>query len=207
MFSPVHPPYLLKKLYRKCVWRMSPVEKPTVYLTFDDGPIPELTPWVLDELDKQGVKATFFCVGHNVQKHPHVFQRIIERDHAVGNHTFNHLKGFYNSSKSYYQNFLDCQEFTLTKIFRPPYGQLTFSQVNKISRTHKIIMWDVLSHDYSSAISPERCYKNSVEKVKNGSIIVFHDNVKAIKNLQYALPRCIETLKERGFAFGKIETE
>ena len=186
---------------------MDSAEKPVVYLTFDDGPIPELTPWVLDELDKHGIKATFFCVGNNIQKNPHIFQRIIEKDHAVGNHTYNHLKGFYTGTKNYIKNVSECQELTLTKIFRPPYGQLKFSQLNQIARTHKIIMWDTLSHDYSSAVSPEKCYKNSVQNVRNGSIIVFHDNLKAQMNLQYALPRCIETLKERGFGFGKIEFE
>jgi peptidoglycan/xylan/chitin deacetylase (PgdA/CDA1 family) len=198
------PPSLVRKLYKSGIWRMPEYEK-KIYLTFDDGPIPDVTEWVLDYLKSYSIKATFFCVGDNIIKHPQIFNRLLAEGHSVGNHTFNHLKGFYTNNTIYFENVAKCNELLAdNKLFRPPYGQLKFSQIRKLSKSYKIILWDVLSYDYSSAISPEKCLKNVIENTRPGSIIVFHDSIKAKENLIYALPRVIEHLSDKGYTFDKI---
>jgi peptidoglycan/xylan/chitin deacetylase (PgdA/CDA1 family) len=182
-----------------------PAENKKIYLTFDDGPIPNVTEWVLDLLLKYKIKATFFCVGENIQKHPEIYQRILSDGHTVGNHTFNHLKGFYTSNDNYFENINKCDDVLNGSIlFRPPYGQLKFSQIRRLSKKYKIIMWDVLSVDYSNKISPEKCLKNVIDNVRAGSIIVFHDSIKAKENLMYALPKAIENLLQKDFLFEKL---
>ncbi|MGM1429772.1 polysaccharide deacetylase family protein [Sphingobacterium lactis] len=196
----VRPIFFLPYVYNKSIWRKEK-KKNNIYLTFDDGPIPELTPWVLDILKERNIKATFFCVGENIVKHPEIFERIKNEGHAVGNHTHNHLKGWATSDEAYFQNVQACQELTQTDLFRPPYGRATRSQLRHLAKTHRIIMWDVLTGDYDSTISPDQVYRNAVDYVRNGSIIVFHDNIKAKENLQYALPKSLDELLARGFRF------
>ena len=175
-----------------------------IYLTFDDGPIPGLTEWIADYLDKYSIKATFFCVGDNVVKNPAMYKRIKDAGHSLGNHTHNHIKGFYTNNETYFENVEACNQVMQTNLFRPPYGQLKFSQERILARKYKIIMWDILSYDYSQTITPEKCLQNAVKYTRPGSIIVFHDNIKAEKNITYALPRAIDQLLDKGFEFGSI---
>ncbi len=203
MIAISRPPYLLRKMYPKCVWRMPSGEK-KVYLTFDDGPVPEVTPFVLDVLKQYKVGATFFCVGENVSRHPDIYERVLADGHKTANHTYNHIKGLFHRNTSYYSNVSKCAEVVDSKLFRPPYGQLKISQHNDLSRKYRIIMWDVLSCDYSSAISPEKCLRNVTEKTRDGSIIVFHDSKRAFRNMEYALPRSIAFLQQMGYCFSLL---
>jgi peptidoglycan/xylan/chitin deacetylase (PgdA/CDA1 family) len=199
----VRPPQLLRNFYKDSIWRMDK-NQPIIYLTFDDGPIPELTPWVLDILKEHSIKATFFCVGENISKHPALFSRIRQEGHQAGNHTYNHLKGWKTSEKEYFDNIDKCQELTQTKLFRPPYGRIKKSQYAALSKKFDIVFWDVLSHDYDQLISPEKCLENSINYTRNGSIIVFHDNIKAQKNLKFALPHYIEHFLKLNYKFATL---
>lgn len=196
----VRPIFILNYIYPKAIWRKEK-EKNNIYLTFDDGPIPEITPWILDCLKEYQVKATFFCVGENIKKHPEIFNRILAEGHAVGNHTYNHLRGWDSEDQIYFQNIEKCEKLTNSRLFRPPYGRAKKSQMKVLAQDYKIIMWDVLTGDYDPKISPEQCYKNCVNYTRNGSIIVFHDNIKAINNVKYALPKSIEQLLRKGYRF------
>ena len=216
----VKSPLLLKWYYPSLTWNKSRSEK-TVYLTFDDGPVPNVTDFVLNTLKSFGAKATFFCIGDNIVKHPAIFERVKNEGHAIGNHTFNHLKGWKTDDETYVSNFLKCQELTQTRLFRPPYGRIKKSQIRKLqsavcssqpsagepqtaSCKLQIVMWDVLSGDFDAALSPEKCYQNVIDNTKNGAIIVFHDSLKAFDRLQYALPKTIRYLSERGYQFGTL---
>ena len=172
-----------------------------IYLTFDDGPIPQITEWVLGVLDRYKIKATFFCVGENVEKHPGIYSKLLEKGHRVGNHTFNHIKGLSTSNALYYKNVQQCRKYIDSNLFRPPYGQLKTTQETHLSKMYKIIMWDVLSYDYSASVSPEKCLNNVIKNTRNGSVIVFHDSIKAFKNLEFALPKAIEHLQRENFEF------
>ena len=205
--------WILKKLFSQYVWDIRNIEN-KIYLTFDDGPIPEITEWVLEQLKKQNVKATFFCIGDNIDKHPDIFSKVIGEGHAIGNHTFNHLNGWKTTTEPYLANFQRCEE-TIQKsainnpnsnIFRPPYGKIKRAQAKAIQQLgYKIIMWDVLSVDFDSTLSREKCLQNVLSNAESGSIIVFHDSVKAFKNLEFALPKTIKFLKEKGFVFDVIK--
>ena len=199
----VRPTYILRKIYPNAVWRM-PSDENKIYLTFDDGPIPVVTPNVLDILKEENVKATFFCVGENVVKNNDIYERILNEGHALGNHTHNHLNGWKTHGNQYAKNVLKCAEVIDSKLFRPPYGRAKKSQVTLLSSQFKIIMWDVLSGDYDKSTSPEQCLKNVNTYVRNGSVVVFHDSVKAQVNVEYALPRFIKFAKEKGFEFGVL---
>ena len=199
----VKSPLLLKWYYPSLTWHKSRAEK-AIYLTFDDGPIPDVTEFVLKTLKDQQVKATFFCIGDNIRKHPHIFQQLLDEGHKVGNHTYNHLKGWKTNDATYLENFEQCQQLTDSNLFRPPYGRIKKSQIGKIRARHpemKIIMWDVLSGDFDLNLSPESCYHNVSKHVENGSIIVFHDSLKAFERMKYALPRTIAKLKAEGYKF------
>lgn len=199
----VRPPQLLRSFYKGSYWRMDKIE-PIIYLTFDDGPIPELTPWVLDILAKYQVKATFFCVGDNILKNPEIFERIKNEGHQVGNHTFNHVKGWQLKQSVYLDNIEKCQQLTKTNLFRPPYGRIKKSQFKSLSRDYKVVFWDVLSYDYDKMITPKKCLDNSVKYTRNGSIIVFHDNIKAQINLKFALPHYIEHFLKLNYKFATL---
>lgn len=201
---------LIKKLFRGFVWDIPSAQK-TVYLTFDDGPIPEITEWVLNLLEQHEIKATFFCIGNNIEKHPDIFRKVVNADHAIGNHTFNHINGWDTGFDEYMDNIILCQKEIVenggddTRLFRPPYGKIKGAQASAVRKLgYKIIMWDVLSADFDYTISPEECLKNVTKNATNGSVIIFHDSIKAFTNLEYALPRAIGYLKENGYAFGTI---
>ena len=200
---PHRTPFFVPIIYPSLIWRVPTVQK-ELYLTFDDGPINGPTEFALDELKKADAKATFFCIGDNVRKHSPVFDRVLSDGHTIGNHTFNHINGWKTRTKDYLSN-IQLFEKSLpknlsTKFFRPPYGRITPSQIRAL-KDYKIIMWDVLSFDYSKNISPEDCLKNTIKAVRPGSIIVFHDSLKAEKNMRFAVPRLIEHFQHKGFSF------
>mgnify|MGYP000047047159 CR=1 FL=1 len=196
-------PKFVTWLYPKRIWAFSRSEN-KVYLSFDDGPIPEVTPWVLDQLNAYNAKATFFCIGENIKKHPEIFQRIISEGHTFGNHTFNHLKGTETASEKYIQN-VDAFEKSIqnlkiqkSNLFRPPYGKITRNQSKILQKKgYKIVMWDLLSYDWDKDISPEKCLQIVLQNIQPGSIVVFHDSVKAEKNLRYVLPKVLKNLSNQ----------
>lgn len=205
---PVKTPNLLKAFFKKLVWSFNTKEK-EIYLTFDDGPIPQITPWVLEQLRIYNAKATFFCIGDNIRKHPEILKQIISENHKIGNHTFNHLNGWKNNNQTYIENILLTEEHisqkNSSKIFRPPYGKTTPKQVKKlIEMGYQIIMWDVLSGDFDNTISHVKCTKNVLNNVSNGSIVVFHDSIKAFPRLKETLPRVLKELKDKGYCFKVI---
>ena len=217
--------YFIKKIFPNYVWDI-PNRENKVYLTFDDGPTPEITEWTLEQLKTYNAKATFFCIGNNIQKHPEIFNKIIQENHAIGNHTYNHLKGWETVNDIYIDNVNLCNleiaerrtqnaeiknlnsEFSNlpSNFFRPPYGKIKPSQSMILRKLgYKIIMWDVLSFDFDQTITQEKCLDNVLKNVKSGSIIVFHDSVKAEQNLKYVLPKTLAFLKEKGFVCEKID--
>lgn len=200
----VRPPYLLKKIYSQGgVWRKDKEEK-KIYLTFDDGPVPEVTPWVLDILKANAIEATFFCVGENVEKHKELYQRILREQHTVGNHTYNHISGWKTPLFTYLKNVDKCAKKVRSTLFRPPYGRIRKKQQRALEQRYTIVMWDVLTGDYDQNTSPQKCLRNALKYTRNGSIIVFHDSLKAKRNIQYALPRFIEQVKAKGYTFEKL---
>ena len=201
-------PSTLQRVFSSFVWKI-PQEKPTIYLTFDDGPIPELTPWVVEMLREYKAKATFFCVGDNIQKHSAIFRNLVQEGHSIGNHTYSHLNAWKTDKKIYLQDIQKCQyeiekREVKTRFFRPPYGKLNFYLRKEVEKNHQIVLWDVLSYDFDEQVSRETCLKNTLQNCENGSIIVFHDNIKATRNLIYTLPRLIEHFSEKGFTFDKL---
>jgi len=197
-----HSPFWLKAFFPGFIWHI-PTQEKKIFLTFDDGPIPDITESVLETLDQYGAKATFFCIGNNVQKHPDIFQKLLDKDHAVGNHTFNHMNGWKTQDAVYLENIKQCDaELNLpTKLFRPPYGRIKKSQSHVVKKERQIIMWDVLSGDFSKEITQEVCLRKSIQHARPGSIVLFHDSVKAAPNMQYALPRFLEHFSNEGFTF------
>src|SRR6218665_163447 len=196
---------IVKWLFPKYIWDL-PNKDHKVYLTFDDGPIPEVTEFVLSELQKYDAKATFFCIGDNIQKHPDIFKKVMESGHSIGNHTFSHLKGWETETENYIENVKKCDAEIRTlktgdcRLFRPPYGKIKKAQA-RILRTlgYKIIMWDIISEDFNQQITPEKCLENVLKNIESGSIIVFHDSIKAFRNMAYALPKTLTYLSEKGF--------
>ncbi len=199
----------IKKIFFRHIWSIPNKEK-GVYLTFDDGPTPEITEWVLAELRKHEAKATFFCIGNNIEKHPNIFSKILQEGHAIGNHTFNHLNGWKTDKTAYVQNAVQCEkaieDFSYrSKLFRPPYGKIKPSQAKALrDKGYQVIMWDVLSADFDQQISPEQCLENVLKNVSSGSIIVFHDSVKAYENLKYVLPKTLSFLAQNKYKSLKI---
>jgi len=193
-------------MYPSLIWDI-PNEKKSIYLTFDDGPIPEVTPFVLETLERYEAKATFFCIGDNVRKHPEIYEQVKSAGHSIGNHTFNHLNGWKTDTNIYLDNIELCNSFTETKLFRPPYGRILPSQIKGIKKNYpgtKIIMWDILSGDFDLNIDAEKCYHNATQATESGSIIVFHDSLKAYPRLKTALPRAMEFWRDQGYRFSSI---
>jgi peptidoglycan/xylan/chitin deacetylase (PgdA/CDA1 family) len=196
------PPKFFRALYPQATFRMNPKER-AVYLTFDDGPIPEVTPWVLALLESYSIKATFFMVGDNIRKHPEEFRMVVDAGHRIGNHTYNHIRGFEYTAEQYLENVEKANALMHTDIFRPPHGHVGFRQYHTLKKHYRIIMWDLVTRDYSKRMTPEKVLANVKHYVRNGSIITFHDSLKSWGNgnLQYALPRAIEYLKQEGYEF------
>jgi peptidoglycan/xylan/chitin deacetylase (PgdA/CDA1 family) len=206
MFYLTKTPTLLKTIYKSCTWNFSPA-KPSVYLTFDDGPHPTATPFVLEQLKKYNAKGTFFCIGKNVVEYPAVYQQILEEGHAIGNHTHNHLNGWKTGTDKYMENVMEARKYINSPLFRPPYGRITPFQVKQIKQLiprAQIIMWDVLSADFDTGIKGDECVQNVVFKAKAGSIIVFHDSTKAWDRLEYCLPRVLEYFSKQKLAMESI---
>ena len=215
-FSWVKTNRFIKTIFPNYVWEVPNHEK-KVYLTFDDGPTPEITEWTLAQLKLYNAKATFFCIGDNVLKFPEIFQKVVNESHSIGNHTFNHLNGWNTEKEIYIKNVELCNQeiansrlqtadcLLHTNLFRPPYGKIKPSQ-SKILRKqgYKIIMWDVISYDFDASITPEKCLENVLKNVQSGSIIVFHDSKKAFQNLEFVLPRTLQFLKEKGYVCEKL---
>ena len=194
------PPLLLRWIYPKALWRMDKNER-AVYLTFDDGPIPVITPWVLDLLDHYGIKATFFMVGDNVRKHPDEFRMVVERGHRLGNHTFNHIRGFEYLSENYLANTDKANEYLHTDLFRPPHGHMRWAQYHVLKQKYRIVMWDLVTRDYNRHLTGEQVLEKVKHYARPGSIITFHDSIRSEPRLKYALPRAIEWLMEQGYTF------
>ena len=194
------PPQFIRRLYPRACWRMDSSER-AVYLTFDDGPIPEVTPWVLDVLDKYRIKATFFMVGDNVRKHPDEFKMVVERGHRIGNHTYNHLKGMAEHTDHYVANIDKADCYLSTNLFRPPHGLMRLRQYRALCERYHIIMWDLVTRDYNPRLNGRQILRKVQQYARPGSIITFHDSLRATHNLYYALPRAIEWLLAEGYEF------
>ncbi len=199
-------PTWFQKLFAGYTWRLDTNEK-EIYLTFDDGPIPRITEWVLVTLKEFGVKATFFVVGENVFRNPIVFQKIVSEGHSVGNHTYHHTKGWGVSTQSYLKDVEKCSQVikelqgSVPQLFRPPHGRIKPTQAKLLRKEYELVMWDTLTVDYDRNLKEEKCLRNSINATKNGSIVVFHDSVKAQKNLTYVLPKYIEHFLSLGYSF------
>jgi len=217
MFYTAKVPWLFKKLYPSLTWE-KPTDKKVLYLTFDDGPHPTATPFVLDELKKYNAKATFFCIGKNVVEYTDVYKRILDEGHKIGNHTFNHLNGWKVSNEKYFENIFEAAKYIDSDLFRPPYGRVNKFQIKllqgeqKISneektynQSFKIIMWSVLSGDFDPKLSPSKCFENVLLNSKPGSIIVFHDSTKAWEKMSFALPKILEHFSKEGYEFAALD--
>ncbi len=199
-------PQVIQNLFPNFTWRIPTSEK-ALYFTFDDGPVPEVTSWVLEQLSAFEAKATFFCVGENISKHPEVFEAVVQAGHAVGNHTYNHLNGWITDNIPYFHNVRHCANMMNSMLFRPPYGRLKPKQAQFLLRHYRIVMWEVLSGDFDPNISPEQCAENVIRNAQPGSIVVFHDSLKAKEKLQYALPKVLEHFSSKGYRFEKLQEE
>ncbi len=195
------PPLFYRLLFPEAIWRIKHRRRKVVFLTFDDGPIPEVTPWVLDTLDRYGIKATFFMVGDNVRRHPELLEEVRRRGHAVGNHTMHHLQGMKVTAYRYMHDISEANDLIDSPLFRPPHGLLRWKQARAIKDRYNLVMYDLVTRDYSKKLNPEQVFNNVRRYVRNGSIIVFHDSLKAEKNMKAVLPRAIEYLRSLGYEF------
>ena len=198
-------PQVIQGMFPNFVWKI-PTEEKKLYLTLDDGPIPEVTPWVLEQLSAYNARATFFCVGDNVRKYPDIFEEVKRQGHTVGNHTYSHLSGWGTNNLPYYLNIRKCAELVDSALFRPPYGRMLPQQARFLQRHYRIVMWDVLSADFDTKLTGKQCYDNVVSRAEKGSIIVFHDSIKARARLQYALPALLDFYTQKGYTFERIAT-
>jgi peptidoglycan/xylan/chitin deacetylase (PgdA/CDA1 family) len=201
-------PWWMRMLFPSYIWKI-PVKEKTVFLTFDDGPHPTITPWVLEELRKYNAQASFFCIGKNVEQFPETFRQIVAAGHAIGNHTYSHRNGWHTATAEYLADVEKASHFIETDLFRPPYGRIKRGQAKKLTGAMKksnvkVVMWDVLSADFDTSISPQTCAGIVLKHVEPGSVIVFHDSEKAFRNLQYALPLVLKNLKKDGYGFEKL---
>ncbi|MBI3882776.1 MAG: polysaccharide deacetylase family protein [Sphingobacteriales bacterium] len=207
MFYFTKAPWFLKIIYMNCIWQMQGNKK-ALYLSFDDGPHPLITPFVLDELKKYGAKATFFCIGKNVLEHNTIYSRIIAEGHKVGNHTQNHLNGWKTEDEIYLNDIAEAKKCIDSELFRPPYGKITKFQLKQLATPRfqlKSVMWSVLSGDFDIKLSPEKCLRNVLKNTTSGSIIVFHDSEKAFERLEYVLPKVLDHFSAKGYSFDTIE--
>jgi len=204
----VKTPFWLRAFYPSCTWKMPGTEK-VIYLSFDDGPHLDATPFVLAELKKYNAKASFFCIGKNVAAHQNLYAQIIQEGHTVGNHTYDHVNGWKTDTSHYIQNIELAGELIHSNLFRPPYGRITQSQIKKIKADknlpQKIIMWDVLSGDFDLTLSPAACTNNIIKNTSSGSIVVFHDSAKAFERLKIALPTILAHFTALGYTFEAIQ--
>lgn len=199
---PAKAPQFIKGIFHNYIWDVPLLDKKTIYLTFDDGPNPDITPWVLQTLKQYQAKATFFCIGDNAKKYPDVLQQTISDGHSIGNHTFNHLKGWKTDTQTYIENVEMANVILNTKLFRPPYGRITNKQAKILQKQgYTIVMWSIISFDWEADLKEEDCLNNVINHAKDGSIIVFHDSYKAAKNMQYALPKVLDFFSKKGYQF------
>ena len=198
------PPLLYRLLFPEAIWRFKKRGRKVVYLTFDDGPIPEVTPWVLDTLDRYRIKATFFMVGENVCRNPGLFEEIKKRGHSWGNHTMHHIQGMKVRSVNYLRDLNAAHTVIQSSLFRPPHGIIRWPQAKVIKNHYNIVMYDLVTRDYSRKLSPDQVFENVRRYARNGSIIVFHDSLKARKNIMATLPRAIEWLQSEGYEFARL---
>ncbi len=196
-------PRILKKVFPEITWDIRS-NKPVLYLTFDDGPTPDVTCRVLSELDRFQAKATFFCIGRNVERHPDIFKQVLNHGHAVGNHTYSHLKGWYTDNKEYYDDISLAARFIHSSLYRPAYGMITPSQLKYLKQQYQVVLWDIMSFDFDYNTSPQQCLSNVIRHARPGSVVVFHDSVKASEKTLYALPRVLEHFAEKGWAFKSL---
>ncbi len=203
MFYTAKIPRFIKWIFPELLYKINN-EQNRVFITFDDGPIPETTPQILDILDAFDAKATFFCLGKNVERYPDLFEMIKQKGHSIGNHTYNHNNGWKTENTEYFQDVEKANAIINSDLFRPPYGRLKPSQIKYLKKKYKIVMWDVISGDFDPDTSKEKCYDNVVKNIEQGSIIVFHDSLKAKDKVLYVLPRVLEKLVNSGYGFGKI---
>ena len=202
----VKTPFWLRFIYPSLVWRKLN-DSNKIYITFDDGPIPIVTDFVINTLKMYEASATFFCIGDNIRKHPEVFQRLKDEGHSIGNHTYNHLRGWATNDDIYLDNIRKCNSLVQSDLLRPPYGRIKKSQISRVREAFpdmQIIMWDVLSGDFDQKLSPEKCLQNVIKHTRPGAIIVFHDSLKAFDRLEYVLPRALKFWKEKGYVFEKL---
>jgi peptidoglycan/xylan/chitin deacetylase (PgdA/CDA1 family) len=205
MFYLVKTPWWLKKLYADCTWQMPAGEK-KLYLSFDDGPHPVATPFVLDQLKRYNATATFFCIGKNVVDYPEIYRQVIEEGHSVGNHSFNHLNGWKTEDSVYIDNIMAAKKHIDSRLFRPPYGRATLFQLKLLTTSYQFIpvMWTVLSGDFDLRLSKEKCLANVLGNTADGNILVFHDSEKAFEKIQFVLPKVLEYFTGKGFSFHRI---
>ena len=209
MFYLIRSSWWIRKLYRQCVWSMNVKEK-KIYLSFDDGPHPTITPIVLDELKKYNAKASFFCIGKNVVAYPEIYNRIIEEGHTVGNHSHNHLNGWKTKDDIYLNDIATAKKYIDSNLYRPPYGRIKFFQLKQIALAKfnlKTIMWSVLSGDFDVNLTKEKCLQNVIANTKGGSIVVFHDSEKAFDRMSFALPGTLKYFSDKGYEFEKITSD
>ena len=196
-------PRFLRPLFGKLTWKVKTKSK-LIYLTFDDGPVPEVTPQVLDILDEYGWKATFFCVGDNVRKYPEVYQEVLRRGHRVGNHSFNHIRGYRYPVEDYVDNVKKASVYIESRLFRPPHGRITFSQIKALKEDYDVVMWDVITFDYDRKKKPEQIMQTLRRYLRRGSVVVFHDSIKAKENVLTVLPQALAYWKEKGYSYGLL---
>jgi peptidoglycan/xylan/chitin deacetylase (PgdA/CDA1 family) len=206
MWYPVKTPEFVKLIFPELIWDYKKNDEKRIYLTFDDGPNPGTTPWILDTLKYYNAKATFFCVGANVEKNEELYQNILNQGHKSGNHSNNHLNGWKTKTSLYLKNVEECANKVKSNLFRPPYGKIRLKQKNLLlKQNYKIVMWDIIAGDFDENIHPETCLKNITNFGKEGSIIVLHDSVKAWKNLEYVLPKVLKHYSDLGYSFNALE--
>lgn len=199
----VKPPKVASVIFKDVVWQRE-TDSNNIYLTFDDGPTPDITEWVINQLNEYNAKATFFCVGHNIEKYPDIFRKLVENGHSIGNHTYNHLKGWKTKNEEYFNNIEKSESLYHTKLFRPPYGKIKPSQIKYLKDKYKIIMWNILSGDYNPRLSVQQCIDNVIYNLEPGSIIVFHDSEKSASKLKEILPVVLKNISQNGYLYKSL---